>query len=78
MLVAAGGLGLGLNALPAWAQEAPPAEVPPAPAYAVTGPVAPDVGERDGPLTAAVEPLEDHGYVEEEVFLEGTAAPHGV
>jgi hypothetical protein len=76
VLVAAGGLGL--NTLPAWAQEAPPAEVPPAPAYAVTGPVAPDVGERDGPLTAAVEPLEDHGYVEEEVFLEGTAAPHGV
>jgi hypothetical protein len=77
-LLAAVSLGVVLNAVPAWAQEAPPPETPPtAPAVSVAGPVAPDVGRREGPLAAAVDPLDAHDYAEEEVFLAGTANAHG-
>ena len=77
-LLATAGVAVALNAVPARAQEAPPPEAAPAPpAVVVTGPLAPDAGRLDRPLTAVVDPLEAQGYVEEEVFLEGTAAPHG-
>jgi hypothetical protein len=77
-LLAIGSLGVALNAVPAWAQEGPPPEAPPtAPAVSVAGPVAPDVGRREGPIAAAVDPLDAHDYVEEEVFLAGTANVHG-
>ena len=70
VLLSAVALGTALNVAPAWGQEPPP-EAPPA--RTVTGPVPADAGQGGGPLTRATEDLDDHGYVEEEVFLEGTA-----
>lgn len=71
-LLAAGVLASVAGGLPARAQEATTSTEPPPPPFAVTA-VAPDAGRYDRPVTAATDDLEAHGYVEEEVFLDGTA-----
>jgi hypothetical protein len=65
---------LAWNAVPATAQES---EAPPTPStLKVTGPVG-DAGAYGRPLSASLTPLDAVGYVEEEVFLEGTATVYG-
>jgi hypothetical protein len=43
----------------------------------VVGPIAADVGTKGHPLAAAVDPLKAAGYVEHELFVEGSAVVHG-
>jgi hypothetical protein len=65
---------MGLNAVPAAAQDD---EGPPPPTTTkVTGPIG-AVGAHGRPLMAAAPPLDAVGYVEQEVFLEGTATVYG-
>jgi hypothetical protein len=84
VLLAAAGLVLLATASPAGAQDggssstttvAPSTTLPsPDP---VTGPVPADAGPKGAALTAALDPLGALGYVEQEVFLSGTAQAHG-
>ncbi len=71
VLAASGLAALALNAVPAAAQDDPP-DTPPD--VTVVGPVT--AGTR-GPVGATLAPLAPFGYVEEEVFLQGTATIHG-
>jgi hypothetical protein len=87
VLLATAGLALVASAAPAGAQDggdaststtAAPTTTTIAPlSEAIAGPVAADAGTKGGPVTAAVEPLSTLGYVEQEVFLSGTATIHG-
>ena len=73
VLTASGLVALAPHASPAVAQEDPPTPT----TRLVTGPIAASVGSHGHPLSSSLQPLEPFGYVEEEVFLEGTATVHG-